>query len=191
MVVIPKCCGYHFRGWCVNNFVTLKQHITKSDSQEARDLTKDCQALLPRTGHKVITKGVKEFVNQCFEQDKTAPNKHHHTFKRIYDRLVAEKDFQGAESTVRRMVSQLRPRDPERCTSPLAFSPGETAQVDWGTATVYIAGEKTIAHLFCVRLCHSCAPFAMAFPAYAVPSHAQTVVTDGASWNELIMRSPL
>ncbi len=47
---------------------------------------------------------------------------------------------------------------------PLAFSPGEAAQVDWGTATVYIAGEKTEAHLFCVRLCHSCAPFVMAFP---------------------------
>jgi transposase len=47
---------------------------------------------------------------------------------------------------------------------PLAFSPGEAAQVDWGTATVKIAGEKTIAHLFCVRLCHSCAPFVMAFP---------------------------
>jgi transposase len=112
---------------------------------------------------KVITKEVQEFVNQCFEKDKTAPNKQHHTSKRIYERLRDEETFQGAESTVRRLVSQLRPRGPD-VYIPLAFSPGEAAQVDWGTATVYIAGEKTTAHLFCVRFCHSCAPFVMAFP---------------------------
>jgi hypothetical protein len=77
--------------------------------------------------------------------------------------LRDQKDFQGAESTVRRLVSQLRPKDPE-VYIPLAFSPGEAAQIDWGTATVCIAGERTIAHLFCVRLCYSCAPFVMAFP---------------------------
>jgi transposase len=112
---------------------------------------------------KVITKEVKEFVKQCFEKDKTAPGKQHHTANRIYERLRDEKGFQGAEPTVRRLVSQLRPRDPE-VYIPLAFYPGEAAQIDWGTATVYIAGERTIAHLFCVRLCHSCAPFVMAFP---------------------------
>ena len=119
----------------------------------------------PRTERqkKVITEEVKEFVKQCFEKDKTAPGKQHHTANRIYERLRDEKGFQGAEPTVRRLVSQLRPRDPE-VYIPLAFSPGEAAQVDWGTATVCIAGERTIAHLFCVRLCHSCAPFVMAFP---------------------------
>jgi len=112
---------------------------------------------------KIITEEVREFVKQCFEQDKTAPKKQRHTAKRIYERLRDEKGFQGAESTVRYLVSQLRPRDPE-VYIPLAFSPGEAAQVDWGTATVIIAGEKITAHLFCMRLCHSCAPFVMAFP---------------------------
>jgi len=112
---------------------------------------------------KVITEEVREFVKQCFEKDKTAPKKQRHTSKRIYERLRDEKDFQGAESTVRHLVSQLRPRDPE-VYIPLAFSPGEAAQVDWGTATVIIGGERMTAHLFCMRLCHSCAPFVMAFP---------------------------
>jgi transposase len=112
---------------------------------------------------KVITDDVKEFVKQCFEKDKTAPAKQHHTAKRIYERLKDEKGFQGAEPTVRRLASQLRPKDPA-VYIPLAFSPGEAAQIDWGTATVCIAGERTIAHLFCVRLCYSCAPFVMAFP---------------------------
>lgn len=112
---------------------------------------------------KVITEEVKEFVNQCFELDKTAPQKQHHTSKQIYERLKQEKGFQGAESTIRRLVSQLRPKDAE-VYIPLAFSPGEAAQVDWGTAVVYIGGKRKTAHLFCVRLCHSCAPFVMAFP---------------------------
>jgi len=112
---------------------------------------------------KVITEDVKEFVNQCFEQDKLAPKKQHHTARRIYERLRDEKGFMGAEPTVRYLVSRLRPKDPE-VYIPLAFSPGEAAQIDWGAATVCIAGERTTAHLFCVRLCYSCAPFVMAFP---------------------------
>lgn len=58
---------------------------------------------------KVITKEFQEFISQCFEQ----PKKQHHTAKRIYERLRDEKSFQGAESTVRRLVAQLRPKDPE------------------------------------------------------------------------------
>jgi hypothetical protein len=33
---------------------------------------------------KVITEEVREFVKQCFEKDKTAPKKQHHTSNRIY-----------------------------------------------------------------------------------------------------------
>jgi transposase len=112
---------------------------------------------------RVITPEVLEFINRCLEQDKTAPGKQRHTARRVYDRLVDEWGFEGGESTVRKVVAQLRPNLPE-VFIPLSFSPGEAAQVDWGTATVYIAGEKTVAHLFCVRLCHSCAPFAVSFP---------------------------
>jgi transposase len=90
---------------------------------------------------KVITPEVLEFINHCLEEDKTAPGKQIHTAKRIYDRLVGEQGFQGGESTVRGVVAQLRPNAPAVFV-PLSFSPGEAAQVDWGTATVYIAGEK-------------------------------------------------
>jgi transposase len=111
----------------------------------------------------VITPAVIEFVNRCLEQDKMANRKQRHTSKRIYDRLRHEQGFEGAESSMRRLVSQLRGKMPE-VFIPLAFSPGEAAQVDWGTATVIIAGQKTEAHLFCFRLCNSCAPFVTAFP---------------------------
>jgi hypothetical protein len=77
--------------------------------------------------------------------------------------LKQEKGFQGAESTIRRLVSQLRPRCPE-VYIPLAFSPGEATQVDWGTGIVYLGGKRKTAYLFCARLCNSCAPFVLAFP---------------------------
>lgn len=36
-------------------------------------------------------------------------------------------------------------------------------QIDWGEATIYIDGEKTVVNLFCARLCYSCAPYVIAY----------------------------
>jgi hypothetical protein len=47
---------------------------------------------------------------------------------------------------------------------PLAFDPGEQAEVDWGTAQVILDGVVTTVHLFCARLRYSGMPFVMAFP---------------------------
>ncbi len=45
----------------------------------------------------------------CLETDETIRlRKQHHTAKRIYDRLVYECNFTGGESTVRRLVQDLR-----------------------------------------------------------------------------------
>ena len=43
----------------------------------------------------VITPEVKEFIKNCLKEDREAPKKQHHTAKRIYDRLVAEKALQA------------------------------------------------------------------------------------------------
>ncbi|AFV11026.1 transposase [Thermacetogenium phaeum DSM 12270] len=82
---------------------------------------------------------------------------------RIFKRLQEELRYAGAESTIRRLVGQLRPslRD---VYIPLFFEPGEAAQVDWGEAIIYLNGEKIKANLICMRLCHSAMPFVMAFP---------------------------
>lgn len=113
----------------------------------------------------VITPEVEEFIETCLKEDQEAPKKQHHTAKRIYDRLVAEKAFTGAESTVRQAVRQIKNELPKQVFIPLSFEPGEAAQIDWGEATFYLKGEKTKAMLFCIRLCYSLAPFAVAFPA--------------------------
>ena len=57
----------------------------------------------------VVTEEVIAFINECFDEDeREGLQKQKHTSKRIYDRLVSEKDFQGGESTIRRLVAELR-----------------------------------------------------------------------------------
>ena len=96
------------------------------------------------------------------EADKTAPPKQRHTARRIYNRLVDEYGFGGAESTVRRFVAQHKSTGD--VFIPLSCDYGEQAQVDWGQAHVRIAGAPEIAHLFCFKLKKSNMSFAMAFP---------------------------
>lgn len=97
------------------------------------------------------------------EADAAAPPKQRHTAKRIYDRLVEEYSFTGAESTVRRFVRLLKAKIPEAYV-PLTADWGEQAQVDWGQAVVKINGVSTVVHLFCLRLRASGVCFAQAFP---------------------------
>jgi transposase len=104
-----------------------------------------------------------EVIRRWLAQDAHAPPKQRHTGKRIYDRLVSEYGFAGAESSVRRVVARLRPKQPE-VFIPLGAAFGQQAQVDWGQAQVCIAGTPVVAHLFCLRLRASGAPFAWAAP---------------------------
>jgi len=38
---------------------------------------------------------------------------------------------------------------------PLSYEPGEAIQIDWGEATIYLAGKKIKLNLFCMRECYS------------------------------------
>jgi transposase len=107
----------------------------------------------------VITSDVKSFILSCFIEDETENlKKQKHTAKRIYDRLVNEKNFTGSYSSVRDAVRRLRAEHeiPPQSDIPLTYDPGEAVQIDWGEATVYIDGQKTKISLFCARLCNSC-----------------------------------
>ncbi len=111
----------------------------------------------------VITDEVVAFVKKCLDDDACCRSKkQHHTAKRIYDRLVDECGFTGGETTVRRLVSQLREKTQEAFV-PLAFPPGEALQIDWGEATVYLQCVKTVVNLFCARMCYSGAPMVIAY----------------------------
>lgn len=110
----------------------------------------------------VLTPEVTAFIEACLKSDEESPSKQHHTARRIYDRLVEETGFTGGETTVRAYVRQAREKTKEAFV-PLAFAPGDAIQIDWGEATGWVAGMKLVLNLFCARLCHSGAPFVIAY----------------------------
>ena len=88
-------------------------------------------------------------LKRCLDEDKSSgARKQQHTAKRIYDRLEEERHFTGGESTIRRLVQQLKVRTPEAFV-PLSFPAGDAVQVDWGEATIYLARQKMKVNLFC------------------------------------------
>lgn len=117
----------------------------------------------PERKSPILTEKAIEFIRNCFKADEEEGlKKQSHTARVIYNRLVAEMGFTGAESTVRQKVHELRETAPQAFV-PLAFSRGEAIQADWGEAHVYINGTRMKVNLFCARLCHSCAPIVFAY----------------------------
>jgi len=111
----------------------------------------------------VMTDQVIDFIKQCLEEDdKEGLKKQTHTAKRIYDRLVEETCFAGGESTVRQVVRNMK-SNITKAFVPLAFDPGEAAQLDWGESYAYIKGIRKKINVFCIRLCYSCDIFVKAF----------------------------
>jgi len=87
--------------------------------------------------------------------DQSAPRKQRHTARRVFQRLVDEHAVVVAESTVRRHVRTLRQEvgsDIAQVTIVACHPPGDEAEVDFGAATIILAGEPTIVHLFHLRL---------------------------------------
>ncbi len=111
----------------------------------------------------VLTPEVKAFIAQCLKADEEeGSRKQHHTAKRIYDRLVDEMGFAGGESTIRAYVSAYKGKAKEAFV-PLEFTPGDALQIDWGEATIELAGSRKVIYLFCARLCYSDTPFIIAY----------------------------
>ena len=113
----------------------------------------------PRTGP------YREIIRQWLLEDRRAPRKQRHTARRIYQRLRDEHGYAGAESTIRRVVRELRREIGAVPIKPyfvLSSDPGEMAQVDWGQARVILAGVPTVVHLFCLRLHYSGVAFVWA-----------------------------
>lgn len=114
----------------------------------------------------VLTSEIEDFILCCFEEDRQEGlKKQRHTAKRIYDRLVNEKQFQGSYSSIRSAVRELKElhTSPAKSMVPLTYAPGEAVQIDWGEATLYENGKKSKMHLFCGRLCNSCDIFVQVY----------------------------
>jgi transposase len=114
----------------------------------------------PVTGPWVAT------IRAWLEGDRDAPRKQRHTARRVWQRLVEEHDVHVAEATVRRVVRRIRDElgtgGPEVTIVGL-HQPGAEAEVDFGEATVIVAGEPTVVHLFHLRLSASARGVTLAF----------------------------
>ncbi len=111
----------------------------------------------------VITNDIMDFIKSCLASDEEENvNKQSHTARKIYLRLEEEKGYTGGESTIREIVAQLKDKQ-RKVFIPLSYEPAEAIQVDWGQATIYLAGKKKKINLFCMRECYSadiyCIPF--------------------------------
>lgn len=113
----------------------------------------------------VLTEDVQQFICHCLDEDeREGIKKQKHTARRIYHRLQEEMGFTGSESSIRNAVHTIRmERSANQVFIPLTFHSGDSMQIDWGEATVYLCGEKVKVNLFCARLCHSCTPFVIAY----------------------------
>ena len=126
----------------------------------------------------VMTPDVVQFISACLDEDeRERVKKQRHTARRIYQRLVEECGFSGSESSVRNLVHDMRAaRRETKAFVPLKFAPGEAVQIDWGEATVYVGGEKQVINLFCARLCHSCAPYVLAYKRQNLESFLDAII---------------
>ena len=100
--------------------------------------------------------------HQILVDDRQAPKKQRHTAWRIFERLRSEHQFRGKYTIVKDAVRAWKQTHQE-VFLPLSHPPGE-AQVDFGEATIRLAGQETKVALFVMTLPYSGAIFIQAFP---------------------------
>ena len=119
----------------------------------------------------------KPTIDGWLEADRTAPRKQRHTARRVFQRLVDEHQAEVGESTVRRYVAEVRRRMDVPLVEvmvPQHHPLGDEAEVDFGTASVYLAGTLVEVSMFIMRLSAS----GRAYPR-AYLNEAQEVFLDG------------
>ena len=119
----------------------------------------------------------KPTIDGWLEADRTAPRKQRHTARRVWQRLVEEHDAVVGESTVRRYVAEVRRRIDVALVEvmvPQRHPLGEEAEVDFGTASVYLAGMLVDVSMFVIRLSASGRGYTRAYL-----NEAQEVFLDG------------
>ena len=115
---------------------------------------------------KVLTTAMRAQIDQWLVGDREVHRKQRHTARRIFRRLQAELDFQGAQSTVRGYVRGRRRElgQAGEAFVPQAHEPGQECEVDWYEADVDFPWGRERVQFFQMRACFSGREFNMAFP---------------------------
>ena len=105
-------------------------------------------------------------VDAWLQADRDQPVKQRHTAHRVWQRLVEEQEFTGAEPTVRRWVRERKTRlgwNQTGAVVPLDPEHAREAEVAWGTAWVRMNGQDCQVKLFCMRSRYSGKAFVRAY----------------------------
>ncbi|WP_170292175.1 IS21 family transposase [Heliobacterium mobile] len=136
---------------------TIAKELKMSRRTVKKYLTEGKEPLRPPTRRSIkprpapVIEEVRPLIEKWIREDENAPVKQRHTGKRIFERLVTEHCFTGAESTVRREVGRIRKKVKE-VYLPLEFQLGDNIQCDWGQAQITLNGTPKTVHLFVMRL---------------------------------------
>jgi len=102
-----------------------------------------------------------EWVQATLDSDREVPRKQRHTAKRIFERLKAERGYEGGYTAVKELVAELKTVKGEVFV-PLIHRPGE-AQVDFGHALVNVGGVLKKRPFFVMSLPYSDGFFVQVF----------------------------
>ena len=107
--------------------------------------------------------GHEEWIDSVLAGDLGAPRKQRHTARRIYDRMVSERGYEGSYSSVCRHVAEWRRGRASAGDGflELEWAPG-TAQADYGNFEAVLAGRRIALKLLVLTLPHSNARFCVA-----------------------------
>jgi len=155
--------GYYVEGKSINEIAqetgrawrTVKKMVNTNEPPRYRQKQK---RLAPKLGP------YKQRIQELLAENKSLPRKQRWTAPMIFKEI--QKDgYQGAESTVRHYVGQVRKLHRQPAVYlPLEFDPGTDAQVDWGEGDVLMNGKQITVQLFLMKLSYSRRTFMMAFP---------------------------
>jgi transposase len=148
------------------------RQIAREFGHSRKTVRKALQEVVPRyhrngSAASPVMDSHRSVILSWLRSDLEAPANQRHTAHRIYNRLVQEHGFTGAESTVRRYVRRLKIDEglyKREAFIPLEPELGKEAEVDWGRAVVIMAGQRRTVELFCMRSKYSGKDFVRAYP---------------------------
>ena len=140
------------------SFQTVKKYACREDWNE--------EILRPEPERYPVLGPYLKWIDQILEDDKRAPRKQRHTIRRIYNRLVEEKGFQGSYGSVKKYIRKKKQQEAAGTGYLPIAQPMGHAQVDFGEF-VYLdkLGKQKKGHALTVSFPYSNAAFTQVFPA--------------------------
>ena len=145
--------------------IAREQHRSRATIRRALGQADAKKYVLARHKPAPVLDPWKPKIEAMLIESEGMPRKQRYTGQRIYDLLKAD-GYNGCITSVRNYVAQKRPHKgkQQEVFLPLAFDPGQDAQLDWGRAMVKMKGKLVTVELFDMRLCFSRASFVCAYP---------------------------